>query len=366
VLYGPPAATGAHRYWRVYTYNTTPSNGGPYIAEYQFREVAGTPQTFSGGTISASTVGNGAAANAADGNVATYWGGSGALPNWWAYDYGPGVTKTIVEVAITKENSQNFNTNNFDIQYSDDAITWQTVANYTCGPWTIPSNQTQLFDVSARPNTAGSPGSALVAAGPEVVGMTSGATLTAPFSAGQALTAGTTYAIGFITDTSVALSEVDAGTTGIKVANTYAGGAPATLPTPTTGNPSWQLWGNCTGAAANWASLSSNPPIDDIAYVTSSTVGQEDLYSFAPLSSAPAAVHAVAVKARVKRSDSGTRTVDVRAASAGVDSAGSASGFTPGTSFGWVDSYFPLDPATGIAWTGTGVNALTAGIKVAS
>jgi hypothetical protein len=200
------------------------------------------------------------------------------------------------------------------------------------------------------------------------VGTTSGATLTAPLSAGVSLTAGVVYAIGCITDTSVVLSQVDVTNNGLRAlnGNTYTTGVPLASPTLQSSQPSWQLWGNCMGAAANWASLANNPPIDDIAYVTSSTVNQEDLYSFPALSSAPAAVHAVAVKARVKRSDSGARTVDVRLASAGIDSAGSASGFVPGTSFGWVDSYFPLDPATGIAWTGSGVNGLTAGIKVAS
>ena len=56
----------------------------------------------------------------------------------------------------------------------------------------------------------------------------------------------------------------------------------------------------------------------------------------------------------------------MRCVSGGNDSAGSASGFTPGSTFGWVDTYLPLDPSTGVAWTGAGVNAATAGVKVAS
>lgn len=210
-------------------------------------------------------------------------------------------------------------------------------------------------------------GSTLIATGTAVTGTTSGTALTGPFSTGQALTSGVAYGIGFITDTSVALQQSDTGTTGAKASNTYGSGAPATLPAMTSAQNNWQIWGNCTGSAQDYVSINMNPPIDDVSYLYSSTVGQQEMQSFPALASNPASVACVAYKARLKRSDSGTRTVEVHCASGASDSAGStAGGITPGTSYTWVGNYASVDPATGTAWTGTGVNAATGGCKVFS
>jgi hypothetical protein len=211
-------------------------------------------------------------------------------------------------------------------------------------------------------------GAALLAAGPTVVGMTAGTTTTMPLTTPLALTAGTNYAIGLMTDTSVGsvFASADVTNACVRGTATFTSGAPATLPTMTAGQTSYQMWGNCTGSASDYVSVNSNPPIDDIAYIYESTVADEELFAFPALASNPASVACVAIKARLKRSDSGTRTVDVRCASGSADTAGNAAGVTPGTSFGWVANYQPTDPNTGSAWTGTGVNAAQGGVRVAS
>ena len=209
-------------------------------------------------------------------------------------------------------------------------------------------------------------GSARIAEGTEVVGATSGATLTAPFSAGQSLTGGTTYAIGFITDTSVALAQADAAATGSRAANTYTSNSPAPLPAMTTAQASWQIWGNCTGAASDYASVNINPPPDDVSYIYETTVADQEMFGFPALTTNPASIACVAIKARLKRSDSGARTVDVRCASGASDTAGTASAITVGTSYGWLGNYQPTDPATGSAWTGTAVNSAKGGVRIAS
>jgi hypothetical protein len=360
VLYGAPSATGAHRYWRVQIFGTGGSN--ITVAELQFRTVVGTPLLFSGGTASASA---GTASSASDNNTGTTWT-PGSTTGWWAYDYGLGITTTIAEVAMTIGSSTATAPTNFDLQYSDDAITWNIAANFTA-VWSV-VNDTKLFQVSSRPTTPLSPGAALVAIGPAVVGATSGTALTAPFSAGQSLTSGTVYAIGFITDTSVSLIQSDAANSGWKIANTYTSGAPATLPSQgTSSTNSWQIWGNCTSPATNYAGINSNPPIDDVSYNWSATTNQEDLYGFPALSNTPASISAVAYKAKVKRSDAGFRTVEVHCASGATDTAGTtAGGVTPGTSYTWIGNYQPTDPNTSTAWTSSGVNAATGGIKVSS
>lgn len=211
-------------------------------------------------------------------------------------------------------------------------------------------------------------GAARVAVGTEVTGTTSGTTLTAPFSAGQALTGGVSYAIGFITDTSVALRQVDAGVLGAKAANTYASGGPATLPAMTAGQPNWEIWGNTTGSTVNWVSENQNPPIGDVsyAYAVSSTVANEDLYGYPALSTTPTNIHTVAVKSFVKKSDAGTRTGNMRVKSGSSSSSGSNTSISLGTNFAWIGSFFDTDPATAIAWTASGVNAAASGASVAS
>lgn len=221
-------------------------------------------------------------------------------------------------------------------------------------------------------DSAGAPGS-LTATGTEVIGCTSGTGLVLPFGSGQALTGGTSYWIGFITDTSVALNQFDATTNlGWKKANTYASGPPSPAGAGfTTGQPTWNIWGNCTGATTNWRSVQQNPAAGagiggDTSSILSSTVSQEDLYGFPALSTSPANVYAVAVKANSKKSDTGARTADVRLKSSSTDSAGSTSGFALATGYSWLDSYFDTDPNTSGAWSSTTVNAAVAGVKVAT
>jgi hypothetical protein len=215
---------------------------------------------------------------------------------------------------------------------------------------------------------SGSPTGAALSSGTEVVGCTSGTVLTGALVTPQSLTAGTPYWIGFITDTSVVLSEVDTTTTGAKAANTYASGAPSS-PTMTTGQASWIIFGNCTVPAANWAQVAANfgnPPLGDLSYNQDSTVGHEDLFNFPPLSTGSQTIYTAAVKMYCARSDAGARTVDMRTKSSSTDSGGSSTGQAPGTTYGWLASYFDVDPNGSVAWTKTALDAATSGYKIAS
>lgn len=216
-------------------------------------------------------------------------------------------------------------------------------------------------------DSGGGPNS-LVATGTEQVGATSGTKLTGVFSSGQTLTAATPYWIGFITDTSVALAQVESsGTTGQKKANTYSGGAPSTLSGMTTGQPDWLLVGNCTAAASNYVSVSNSPPLGDDSYVTANTSGNEDLFTFPALSNSIAAIYTVAMKAYVRTTDGGARTMDMDMKSSGTDGHGSATGLTMSTSYAWIVSYFDTDPSTSAIWaTAAALNAATSGYKIAS
>ena len=240
-----------------------------------------------------------------------------------------------------------------------------TLASVAC--LAASTNGAANFKAVIYPDSGGSPDAqSLIAAGTQVTGITSGSILTAPFGSPPSLTGGTPYWIGFINDSSYDVSRTDLTSLGVEVSNTYGSGAPGTCPTVTTGIASAQLWGNCTGSAVNWVSENLNPQIGDLSSVTSSTVGNEDLYSFHTLSSVPTAIYAASVKGYVRKTDIGSRTVDLRMKSSSTDSAGSDAGQAPATSYQWMSSYFETDPNTDTAWTYTSINAATAGIKVAS
>lgn len=214
-------------------------------------------------------------------------------------------------------------------------------------------------------DSAGAPGT-LLSTGSEIVGTTSGTRITAPLTTPQALTAGTQYWIGYITDTSVLVQLSDTTTIGYRAANTYTSGAPGTAPAMTSAQASYMIWGNTTGMVTNWDQVDKNPPLGDLSYNQSSTVSQEDLFGFPALSSTPATIYSVAVKANVTRSDAGARTVDLRTKSGATTGSGGSSGLTPAATYGWLTSIFRTDPNTSAAWTPTALNSAKHGLKVAS
>ena len=214
-------------------------------------------------------------------------------------------------------------------------------------------------------DSSGVPGS-LLATGTEVVGCTSGTTLTSSFSSPPSLSASTKYWIGFINDTAINLQMSDTHNLGCSKTNTYASGPPNPAGTMTFSQGSYLIWGNVSSTGANYYEVDINPPPGDLSYVASSTVSNEDLYSFAALSTTPQNIYTMAVKGYIRKSDTGARTVSVVTSSSGSSSTGSNSGVTPATSYAWIDSFFDTDPHTSAAWTQTGLNAATSGVEVAS
>jgi hypothetical protein len=216
-------------------------------------------------------------------------------------------------------------------------------------------------------DSAGAAGT-LMSSGTQVTGVTSGTAATLPLTTPQSLSAGTSYWLGFINDTSVALQQTDGNLSGYRAANTYASGAPGTAPAMTSGQATYLLWGNLTGITGNnWYEVSQNPTDGSPSYVFDATVGHEDLYSFPALSAPPSAIYAVAVKASLSKSDAGAKTASVRLKSGATDSAGTGgTALAPGTSYGWMTSHYPTDPNTSAAWTLGGLNSAQCGVKVES
>lgn len=214
-------------------------------------------------------------------------------------------------------------------------------------------------------DSTGTPGT-LLSAGSTVTGITAGATTAMPLTTPQSLTAGTQYWLGYMCDTAVASVFItgDTSAAGRTATSTFASGAPGSAPATTSGQASVLLWGNITlASAANYYEVSQQPPAGLNSYVFDATVGHEDLYNFPALSNPASVVYAVAVKSFVEKSDTGARTISFRTNSSGTDSGGSLTGQAPGTSFAWMGSLFPTDPATGVAWTVAALNLATGGIR---
>lgn len=128
----------AQRYWRLVNRFCSDSSR-VLAAEIELRtSAAGADQTGSG-TATASAQGTGEEApKAFDNNTATYWQAStGSSGAWIQYDFGVGITKDIVEVAM--QPLSGFASRamiEFDVQSSPDAATWTTEWSVSATGWT--------------------------------------------------------------------------------------------------------------------------------------------------------------------------------------------------------------------------------------
>jgi hypothetical protein len=94
-------------------------------------------------------------------------------------------------------------------------------------------------------------------------------------------------------------------------------------------------------------------------YVYSSTNGQADFYSIGSISTIPVATHGITTRAYMQKNDAGTRLVSVQLKSGGTTV--QSANLPLNTSWNWVSRVDTVDPATGVAWTPTAVNAVTVG-----
>lgn len=146
---GNMTPSGAHRYWRVYSYaNGTGIGVATSIAKLELRNLLGTDLIGSGTPIAAS----GTPADAYDGNASTYWTHTTLGPTWIGYDFGSAVS--INSFAITARNDTAFGQapSLGELQYSDDGSTWTRAWQFhTRTAWTTGSQQvfTNTFDLSA-------------------------------------------------------------------------------------------------------------------------------------------------------------------------------------------------------------------------
>lgn len=117
-------------------------------------------------------------------------------------------------------------------------------------------------------------------------------------------------------------------------------------------------------ASTNWVEISEIAMDGDTSYNYASTVGFEDLFTFAPLPPLVSGVIAVQVTGAFRNETAGSRALSQKLSSGGTEVAGSSRLLNTGYSY-WCD-FWTLDPHTGSNWTILAVNSLFAGYHIDS
>jgi len=114
-------------------------------------------------------------------------------------------------------------------------------------------------------------------------------------------------------------------------------------------------------AGSNYQNVDESTPNDDTDYNLSSVAGQIDTYAMDNLAAndTPLAVQWIA---RLRKDDAGTRTIRRVLRSGGANYEGS--NVNVSDTYNYYTEVLETDPATGVAWTNSGVNAVEAGIKL--
>ena len=144
------------------------------------------------------------------------------------------------------------------------------------------------------------------------------------------------------------------------VNNTFLGDVRVQTMLPNAAGASTQL--TPTGSANNWANV-GEVPYNIATYNASATVGQSDLYGLSDLVAGTTSVMGVQTVAHMQKSDAGAANAKI-ALKSGVSTYYDITR-SLGTSPTAYTQVRETDPATSVAWTVNGANALEAGMEVA-
>ena len=174
------------------------------------------------------------------------------------------------------------------------------------------------------------------------------------FSPGVPVVKGVTYWLAAMCDTAVGQWSVqNASTFGVTATASYAT-FPQNNPASSIGQTALLFSWTYTTTTANFQAVSEPQQDGTTSYVYDSTPGDADFYNIGAIASTPVATVAVTTRGFMQKSDAGTRTAAVQIKSGGTTVASPTN--TLSSSFGWVWRTDSTDPATGTAWSATGVN----------
>ncbi len=231
---------------------------------------------------------------------------------------------------------------------------------------TVTSVSVAFFNLSTTVNmkcaifadNSGAPGAILASATAPVTPVVVGANVFT-FS-GVTIVKGTAYWVGAASDGAGSFSSGSTQSSAATFSTTSYSAFPQANPVATGIQRSINMSWTYTATPANWQAVSEPQQDGTTSYVYDSTPGDQDFYGIAAITSTPVSTIAVTTRAYMQKSDAGTRTAATQLKS------GSTTVASPTltlSSSGWLWAYRLdlTDPATGAAWTATGVNNVTIG-----
>lgn len=187
------------------------------------------------------------------------------------------------------------------------------------------------------------------------------------FSPAVTIAQGTLFYVGFCSDTTLSggclasnTASSSSYTAGATSSTTYASFPVASPTLNSTNVPNYNASPIVT-PTGNYNEVADPQQDGANSYVSSSTVGQSDLYGIQPISATPGSIVGVTTRAYMEKSDAGTR---IAAAQLQSGAANVQASLTLNTTWGWAYRNDLVDPNTGIAWTATGVNNAQIGCVV--
>lgn len=116
-------------------------------------------------------------------------------------------------------------------------------------------------------------------------------------------------------------------------------------------------------AGSNWQNVDEAPPDEDTTYNSETTAGEIDLYAMANLPSTAGSVAGIKEVAYHRKDDAGARTLRHVLRTGATNYEGADIAVADGYTYAGT-VLRELNPNTGVAWTGTDIDGLEAGVKL--
>ena len=197
----------------------------------------------------------------------------------------------------------------------------------------------------------------------EVVGITAGIPIVFTFSGGVTLRRGIIYLAALQVDASTSNGFSYLNNGGLVLSGQpYANGfPPGPLTVFSTGHGfAWTI----SYIKSNYGSVTDVTQDGDASYVSSATPGAKDRYVLEDIAQPPDSIKAVQLVGMWRKGDAGARSAQLVVQSSATEVLGAATPLP--SNYVYQTHLMEVDPATGAEWTTPGVNALEAGVRVAS
>lgn len=119
----------------------------------------------------------------------------------------------------------------------------------------------------------------------------------------------------------------------------------------------------CSSGSDHYALVDENPVNDDTDYIESSMTGHKDLWNHSALSGTGTSIAGIQINSMARESDATSLSLSTLIKSVATEDAGSAE-VIASANYRYLKRISETDPATGVAWTVSGLNSAQFGVKV--